>query len=257
MTPSNKDMIEDLRALGIHEGGLLLVHASLRSLGKVDGGAEAVINALLHVLGKQGTLLLPALSFKTVGIDSPFFDVHKTPSCIGALPEYFRQREGTIRSIHPTHSVCGIGKKAQDLLGDHHKDTSPCGQHSPFYKLPHYDGQVLFLGCGLRPNTSMHAIEELSEPPYLFEGVTTYDITDEDGSTFKMSVRNHNFKGWEQRYDRLGQILDDTALRTGKVLKADCHLIDASTMWTMAHDKLKDDPLFFVDRESDNISEFE
>lgn len=246
MNLSHKMAIKDLRALGIRKNGVLLVHASLRSLGKVEGGAETIIRALFHVLGKQGTLLFPALSFKSVSANSPFFDVVETPSCIGALPEYFRQRKGTIRSLHPTHSVSGRGKKAQELLSDHHKDTSPCGQHSPFHKLPHYDGQILFIGCGLQPNTSMHALEELIEPPYLFGDTTTYEITDTGGSVFKMPVRNHNFEGWEQRYDRLEQILD---VHTGNVLEAGCHLIDARAMWAAAHDKLKETPLFFVDRE--------
>lgn len=252
MNPTDTDIIEDLRAIGIRDGEVLLVHASLRSLGKVEGGAETIIRALRHVLGKQGTLLFPALSFETVGADHPFFDVRKTPSCIGALPEYFRQREGTIRSLHPTHSVCGVGENAHDLLGEHHKDTTPCGPHSPFHKLPHYGGKVLFIGCGLRPNTSMHAIEELIEPPYLFADVTNYTITDGDGNTFTMPVRDHYFKGWEQRYDRLAQLLDHKALHTGKVLEADCHLVDATAMWKAAHDKLQENALFFVDRNHDD-----
>jgi len=53
----------DLKALGLREGGVLLVHASLRSLGKVPGGAETVVRGLLHALGEKGTLLMPALSY--------------------------------------------------------------------------------------------------------------------------------------------------------------------------------------------------
>ena len=100
----------------------------------------------------------------------------------------------------------------------------------------------------------MHAIEELSEPPYLLGDDTTYEIKDSDGTVFEMPVRNHNFDGWAQRYDRLEQILD---IHTGNVLAAECHLVEASAMWQAAHDKLKDDPLFFVDRVSDDISEIE
>ena len=222
----------------------------MRSLGKVEGGAEAVIRALLDVLGKDGTLLFPALSFRDVTTDTPYFDVRKTPSCVGALPEYFRQREGTQRSLHPTHSVCGVGKRASEILSGHENDTTPCGTNSPFYKLPQYDGQILFLGCGLRPNTSMHAIEELSTPPYLYDDLLDYEMTDTDGQTFMMTIRRHNFAGWVQRYDRLEQVLD---VQTGKILDADCHLVEASAMWPAAHEKLKHDPLFFVDRESQEM----
>jgi aminoglycoside 3-N-acetyltransferase len=243
-------MLEDLRALGIRENGMLLVHASLRSLGKVEGGAETVIRVLLEALGSNGTLLLPALSYETVGAENPYFDVRKTPSCVGALPEYFRQRKGTLRSIHPTHSVCSVGEQAEDILIGHNNDSTPCGSNSPFHRLPHHRGQILFLGCGLWPNTSIHAIEELSEPPYLYGSMVNYEVVDSAGSISKMSVRSHNFKGWVQRYDRLAQILDRGALRTGRVLDADCHLVEASAMWAAARDKLRKEPLFFVDRES-------
>ena len=252
MIPILRTLIDNLQALGIRENGVLLVHASMRSLGKVDGGAETVILALLQALGRRGTLLLPALSYETVTPETPYFDVCRTPSCVGALPEYFRQREGTQRSVHPTHSVCGVGTQAFDILSGHKRDTTPCGPNSPFHKLPQHKGQILFLGCGLRPNTSMHAIEELSEPPYLYADLLDYEITDAAGRVSEMTVRSHNFKGWVQRYDRLAQLLDEPFLRNGKVLNADCQLIESSAMWPAVHEKLKQDPLFFVDRENED-----
>ncbi|MBN1371221.1 MAG: AAC(3) family N-acetyltransferase [Anaerolineaceae bacterium] len=50
-------LVSDLLALGVRPGGVLLVHSSLRSLGPVDGGAEAVVKGLLEALGARGTLL--------------------------------------------------------------------------------------------------------------------------------------------------------------------------------------------------------
>ena len=52
----------DFRKLGIKEGMNLLVHSSLRRIGKVAGGADAVIDALLDVLGAEGTLMMSAVS---------------------------------------------------------------------------------------------------------------------------------------------------------------------------------------------------
>jgi aminoglycoside 3-N-acetyltransferase len=242
-------LVEQLQRLGVREGGVLLVHASLRSLGRVEGGAETVIQALLAAVGPRGTLLLPALSYQTVTAANPNFDVRQTPSCVGALTEYFRRRAGTLRSIHPTHSVCGVGLRTGELLRGHEEDTTPCGPHSPFHKLPRYDGQILFLGCGLRPNTSMHAVEEVVQPPYLFAYPVIYDIVDATGRLSTMKVRRHNFRGWRQRYDRLANLLDGSALQTGKVLQAGCHLVEARAMWPAAVAKLRQDPFFFVEPE--------
>ena len=157
----------DLQILGVSKGETVLVHSSLRSLGPVEGGAETVVQGLLNALGEEGTLLFPALSFATVGVSNPLFDVRKTPSCVGALPEYFRQRQGTCRSVHPTHSVSGTGKKAPDLLKDHFLDETSCGENSPFRRLREEGDWILFIGCSIAPNTSMHAVEELVTPPYL------------------------------------------------------------------------------------------
>ena len=52
-------MTADLRALGVAESGVLLVHSSLSSLGWVCGGAVAVVAALLDVLAPEGTLVVP------------------------------------------------------------------------------------------------------------------------------------------------------------------------------------------------------
>ena len=238
----------DLTALGLREGGVVLVHASLRSLGKVPGGAETVVRGLLRVLGENGTLLMPALSYAQVNADNSVFDVLRTPSCIGVLPEYFRTRHCTIRSVHPTHSVSGVGAKAESLLEEHHLDTTPCGEHSPFHRLREVRGQVLFLGCGLRPNTSMHAIEELVQPPYLLGDPVDYRIILAPGKEMNMRVRRHNFGIWGQRYDRLGPLLDEDGLKRGKVLEATVDLVDCEQMWEEALAALKKDPFFFVEK---------
>ena len=238
----------DLIALGVRKSGVLLVHASLRSLGKVPGGAETVVCGLLRALGKNGTLLMPALSYAHVDANNPVFDVLNTPSCIGTLPEYFRTRTGTIRSVHPTHSVCGVGQKAESLLKEHYLDTTPCGEHSPFRRLREVRGQILFLGCGMRPNTSMHAIEELVQPPYLLGGAVDYRIILATGKEMNMRVKRHNFGIWGQRYDRLGPLLDEDGLEREKVLEATVDLVDCEQMWEKALVALKKDPFFFVEK---------
>ena len=148
---------DDLLGLGLRPGGVVMVHSSLRALGQVSGGAETVIDGLLAALGPDGTLLMPALTYKHVTPDKPHFDALRTPSNVGIIPETFRRRRGTRRSVHPTHSVCGVGPLAALILDPHNADTTPCGPHSPFHSLPKYNGQILMLGCGLEPNTSMHA----------------------------------------------------------------------------------------------------
>ena len=241
----NEKMAQDLVALGLRSDDVILMHSSLSSLGYVEGGADTVIDTLLEVLS-EGTLLIPALSYDTVNANNPVFIARETPSCIGRISETFRTRPGVLRSIHPTHSVCGMGKHAQEILSRHIETDTPVGKLSPFGLLPEYGGKVLMLGCRLFSNTSMHGVEELSRPWYVMKPYrTTFRLVDENGQETEKSYETHNFKNAIQRYDRLAQVMD---IPNGPVLNATCHLIDARQMWKVGHETLLKDPDFFIDR---------
>ncbi|UOK56136.1 AAC(3) family N-acetyltransferase [Bacillus sp. OVS6] len=159
-------------------------------------------------------MLFPSLSYEKVTSENPCFDVVRTPSNVGKIPEYFRKHIAVKRSLNPTHSVSGIGKlvNENEILSEHFLDDTPCGEHSPYRKLPEQNGKILFLGCGLLPNTSMHGIEELVNPPYLFGNFYTYKTVDEHGRMHMIKCRSHNFNGWKQRYDRVEAILEENQI---------------------------------------------
>ena len=240
----NEKMASDLRALGIKSDDTVLVHSSMKSLGYVEGGPDTVIDTLMHVLS-EGTLLLPALSFKTVRPETPEFSVKDTPSCVGLISETFRKREGVYRSVHPSHSVCAIGKYAKEMTEKHINSTTPVGPDSPFALLPKYNGKVLMLGCTLTPNTSMHGVEEAAGVYYvLSEETYPYKLTLEDGTVVEKNYQVHNLNGngIGQRYIRLANFMQITF---GKVLEANCHLIDAKTMWEVGCEQLAKNELAF------------
>ena len=60
VTPA--ELADDLRALGLRSGDVVLAHASLSALGWVCGGPVGVLDALAAVLGDDGTLVMPAHS---------------------------------------------------------------------------------------------------------------------------------------------------------------------------------------------------
>jgi len=102
------------------------------------------------------------------------------------------------------------------------------------------------LGCGLEPNTSMHAIEELVEPPYLYDPPMAYKLTLADGQTHTKTYTPHNFRGWQQRYERVEALLAAPALRRGRVLQAPACLLEAEALWQAALAALRCDPFHFV-----------
>lgn len=240
-------LVSDLHTVGIRVGGTLLVHASFKALEPVPGGVETIIEGLLAALGPGGTLLMPALSYENVLPEKPVFDIKSTPSCVGIIPETFRLRTGTKRSMHPTHSVCAVGPFSYTLLSPHILDSTPCGPNSPFTRLPDVNGQILMLGCGLLPNTSMHSIEEIAQVPYLFNPPLVYTLIDPQGEKMKKSYSPHRFKNVIQRYDRIETVLGYPDLRIGSVLKAKVHLIEAKALRDAVLQALEVNPLFFVD----------
>ena len=199
---------------GVRRGGVLLAHSALSSFGRVAGGAETVLDALLDALGPGGTLVVPTLSYLFVSPDSqPRFDVRSTPTNLGAIPAAALRRAGALgRSLHPTHSCVALGARAQEVLAAHALDTSPVGPHSPFARVRELGGQVAFLGCphGSRCNTSIHGVEEALEPqpPYLLRaGEVEYVIVDAAGAERAVRHRRHDFAGTAQRYERVAALM--------------------------------------------------
>lgn len=251
----NKDfelIKEGLYNLGVKKGDDILLHSSFRSLGEVDGGIKTLIEALLSTVGDSGTVLFPALSWKSVNEENGYvFDVKNTPCCVGAIPEFFRTYDGVLRSMHPTHSVCALGKRMQEYVGNHILDNSPVGENSPFYKLSQFGGKVIFLGCSTRPNTSMHGVEERMNVSYLMgDGTREYTLIDYNGEKITKAYRYHHIwdNGYDQRYDRLEDVME---FRKGVVHGANCNLVDSVTMWKNASAKINEDEFYFVDERSD------
>lgn len=256
---STKERIKnDLLSLGISSGDTVLIHASFKSLGEFEGGAELFFEAFFEVLGEEGTLILPALSYDSVTRENPVFDINKTPSCVGFLTEYFRTSvSGVVRSLHATHSCCAKGRLAKEITKGHELDETPVGNNSPFSKLPRYNGKILMLGCSLNRNTSLHGVEETALPPYCLDKQNPIVYTLKNGNTaIQKRSYPHYFldeKGRHiaQRYSRIVDLLSENEKKCGKVLSAECYLLDAKAVWEKGHKKLLEDPLYFVDYPQD------
>jgi aminoglycoside 3-N-acetyltransferase len=149
--------------IGLQAGDSVLAHSSLRSLGRVEGGPETVIAALLEVLGPEGNLMLPTFNYSRPLPDS-CFDPARTPCRTGIIPETARQRPDALRSLHPTHSVTVIGRNAQELTQDH-LATRTFGIGSPIDRLAKRGGKILLLGVGHTSNSTIHVAEEYAGLP--------------------------------------------------------------------------------------------
>lgn len=178
-TVTRKRLVADLRALGVSAGRPLLVHASLSQIGQVKGGAETVIDALLEVLGPDGTLVTGAgtpensttsraFHARTAGytreqLDQlragmPAFNRRTTPTSVGAIAEALRTTPGARRSAHPQSSFVAVGREASALMAGH-RVTCHLGEASPLAKLYKRDAQILMLGVDYHSCSAFHLAE--------------------------------------------------------------------------------------------------
>nr|WP_206313370.1 aminoglycoside 3-N-acetyltransferase [Streptomyces coryli] len=174
-------LTQDLTALGITPGDIVMFHTRLSALGYVAGGPPTLIGALQDAVGPHGTLMVtcgwndaPPYDFVTwpqewqdaIRAEHPAYDpaVSESDHNNGRLPEALRRWPGAVRSRHPDVSFAALGAAAVDLMADHPWDD-PHGPGSPLARLVAHGGRVLILGAPLDTMTLLHHAEALADAP--------------------------------------------------------------------------------------------
>ena len=205
---SVEQLTADLERLGVATGDLLMVHASLRAIGPVDGGADGVIDALEAAVGANGTLFMtlgarddwgwinerPESERPDLLRDAEPFDCRSAPADpdVGVLAEVFRTRARTKVSDHPEGRFGALGPLASRLVDDVPWDDY-YGPDSPLHRFVEAGGRVVRLGADLDTLTLLHYAEYLVPIPA------------------KRRVRRHRLvKGREHPELRVIECLDDS-----------------------------------------------
>lgn len=256
---TREGLASDLRALGLRAGQTVLVHASMRRIGWIPGGAAAVVAAIRDVLGTEGTVVVPtqtagnsdtsrahlastkemtAAQLSRYRAAMPAFDPESTPSTgMGLVAEQVRTTPGAFRSAHPQTSFAAIGPMAVKLMAGHRHDCH-LGESSPLARLYDIDARILLLGVGYAMCTAFHLAEYryLADPPR---------------RRYRCVVASDGQPRWleyldvvldDRDFGALGADFDSTAAAArGRVGDADCRLtelvaaVDFAVAWLRAH----------------------
>jgi aminoglycoside 3-N-acetyltransferase len=158
-----------------------MVHCRMSALGRVVGGAETVVRAVLDALGPEGTLVaytgwqdeppddLDALDAETRRIyleEHPPYDprVALSRRDHGRIPEALRTWPDACHSGHPEAGVAAFGPLAEGLTASHPYDDA-YGAGTPYARLVELGGQVLVLGAPLDTVTLVHHAEAVAQVP--------------------------------------------------------------------------------------------
>lgn len=248
---TTESLREDLVRLGLSREGALLVHSSLSALGWVNGGAVAVIRALLAAIGPHARLVMPALLgdcsdpavwqhppvpkewWQTICDTMPVFDPLTTPRHgLGRIAELFHTWPGARRSVHPAFSFSALGPLAEFITADHSFDFG-LGENSPLGRLYEGAAWVLLLGAGYDSNTCFHLAEyRIPHSKIVEEGAPAI----EDGRHVWMTRREVVLNS--DVFAKLGEAFEHTDLvRTGLVGSATARLfpireaVDFAVKW--------------------------
>lgn len=185
-----EELKAQIRAMGIEREDTVLIHTSMRAIGPVEKGADGVIDAFCQVL-TEGLFLVPTHTWGVVNRDNPVYDVRKTVPNIGALPCAAAFREDGIRSLHPTHSIWGHGKRAAEFLAGEENARTPGPVGFAWERLAKENAKILLIGIGNERNTFIHAVDEIADIPNRIHP-QPYEVTiyDYDGK-----MHSHPFAG--------------------------------------------------------------
>ena len=140
------ELKDNFRSIGIKNGDLILIRASIKSIGYIVGGIDIFIKALLEVVGPTGTIV--SLSYtkskflRKPGIEETFSQ--SSESYAGILPNSMIKYKFSYRSNHPTNSYVAIGFLAKEITKDHGPKD---GAYEPIRKIIKYNGKCLLVGC--------------------------------------------------------------------------------------------------------------
>lgn len=157
-TISKNHIVSELIRIGVKPGMELEVHSSLKSFGFVDCGAETVIDALKSVVGKNGSIFMPALRLsrdlqlseedKKNGVlrKIKVLPPEEKRSAMGIIADTFRLLPDT-QMGEGTFAISAWGKNADKV-------------NTGLQYLIDNAGKALLLGVDIYSLTAMHYVED-------------------------------------------------------------------------------------------------
>ena len=230
-----------------------MVHASLRAIGPVEGGAVGIVLALEAAVGSMGTIVMslgardefdwvnarPEAERPTFLVDAPAFDKDRTPADpdVGVLAEVFRELPGTLVNDHPDGRFGARGHLARMLLGEPLPWNDYYGPGSPLDRLVRARAKILRLGADPDTVTLLHLAEYLAEVPVKRRVVRHHKVVLPDCSTAIRTVTclddTNGIVDWDGE-DYFAVLLGDYLTRgrvaVGQVGGARSELIDAADL---------------------------
>jgi len=247
------DLSESLRKIGVKAGDQLLVHSSFKSL-DFEGTPTEVCRCLMEAVTGDGLLMMTTHSYNFINRkDIGPYNKDESPAQTGIIPETFRQMDGVLRSLHPTHSIAAWGKDAQKYILGHEKFEA-LGPGTPYYRYARTCGKILMIGCDLEACTMVHEAEWEARVPYLdinYDGEWGREALYYDDKGELIRVNYKNIPGCSHGFVKSQPgLIDAGCLDKISLNKESSYLANATCLLNYLVKELIEDPYFLLERES-------
>ena len=230
---TTNDLENELKRLGLSKGDIVILHSSWRALIGYNGTPKELIDCILSIIGKDGTLLMPAFTN-----NKEVFNYSDSTSA-GYLSEFFRTNYNVSRSLNNVFSMCAYGKMADKLTKSHIQSDYYFDSNSPYYKSMVNEAKILLIGLGKKPHkiSLFHCISyELKDSVKCYSDVYTL-------SKNGIIIDKNRLKHTVTYIDRQPKFQNDTAKfkklfqhfvnknNYGKINKTDIYLFNSNEMF--------------------------
>lgn len=194
-TYTKRALMDQLDELGLSRDGVVLVHSSLRLIGRVEGGGETVLDALVDYFTADGGLLcIPTHTWGNIHKEITL-DMADPLTCLGVLSHIAAADPRGIRSENPTHSMMVFGDRtrALDFVAEETRVESGTAPNSCYGKIYREGGHILLVGVAHNRNTYLHCVEEmLGTPNRLTAEPLELTVKRASGELVRRSMRCHH-----------------------------------------------------------------
>lgn len=154
-----------IKKMNINKGDLLIVHSSMDSLRHFDITPKELIDFLIELIGKTGTLAMPAFPiYKTDILNDKkiehLYDTRIKLCSTGILPNIFLRYPKVVRSKFPYNSLAALGPLANEMMQNNLNSDLAFGKESSWYFCKEKEAKILLLGVPSNHTTTMVHVAE-------------------------------------------------------------------------------------------------
>jgi aminoglycoside 3-N-acetyltransferase len=260
---SRAELAADFRTLGLQPGDVVMVHASVRSVGEIAGGPDQIHLAIKDAVTDAGTMMMyascpdyvddvgrgvyPGSKELEILEKLPPFDALTARAARdnGALVEFFRTYPGSMVNNHPARFVVW-GAQAAHLISEQPWHFA-FGAGSALERFVKLNGKILLIGCDHDAVTFLHYAEHILDAPGL--RIACFEVPWlENGERVWKEMKEIDTSGagahpnWPERFfaQIVNKQLAATHNRGGRVGHAHCFLIDAQGLLELALKEMRE-----------------